>query len=76
MRPKVMLADEPTGNLDTSSGGEVVELLEALNREGLTLIVVTHDPVIGRRSRLHLRMKDGEIVSATNPASGSGDETA
>jgi putative ABC transport system ATP-binding protein len=64
MLPKVLLADEPTGNLDTNSGREVLELLEELNDRGLTLIVVTHDPTIGERSRLHLQMRDGEISSA------------
>jgi putative ABC transport system ATP-binding protein len=69
MQPKVLLADEPTGNLDTTSGRDVLELLEALNREGLTLIVVTHDPNIGDRSHLRLRMMDGEISAERNPAS-------
>jgi putative ABC transport system ATP-binding protein len=72
MQPKVLLADEPTGNLDTQSGREVLELLEALNREGLTLIVVTHDPEIGRRTHLHLRMVDGEISSQRSPAAEDG----
>lgn len=72
MQPKVLLADEPTGNLDTQSGGEVLELLEALNREGLTLIVVTHDPEIGRRTRLRLRMVDGEITAQRTPAGEAG----
>ena len=76
MQPKVLLADEPTGNLDTKSGREVLELLEGLNREGLTLIVVTHDPNIGQRSHLRLRMKDGEISSDRNPASEAGRATA
>jgi putative ABC transport system ATP-binding protein len=62
MQPKVLLADEPTGNLDTQSGNEVIEILEALNAEGLTLLLVTHDPRIGQRSRRKLRMEDGEIL--------------
>ncbi len=72
MQPKVLLADEPTGNLDTQSGREVLDLLEALNREGLTLIVVTHDPEIGRRTHLHLRMVDGEISSQRSPGNEDG----
>ena len=64
MQPKVLLADEPTGNLDTQSGGEVLDILEALNAGGLTLILVTHDPNIGQRSRRSLRMEDGAIVSS------------
>jgi putative ABC transport system ATP-binding protein len=69
MQPKVLLADEPTGNLDTQSGTEVLQILERLNADGLTLITVTHDPNIGQRSRLRLRMTDGEIISDRNPAS-------
>lgn len=62
MQPKVLLADEPTGNLDRVSGGEVVELLESLNQQGLTLIVVTHDPELGERAHRQLRFVDGELV--------------
>ena len=72
MQPKVLLADEPTGNLDTQSGTEVLQILEKLNADGLTLITVTHDPNIGQRSRLRLRMTDGEIVSDRKPASEAG----
>jgi putative ABC transport system ATP-binding protein len=59
MGPSMLLADEPTGNLDTKSGREVIELLESMNREGLTLVVVTHDPAIGGRARRRLRLVDG-----------------
>jgi putative ABC transport system ATP-binding protein len=62
MEPSVILADEPTGNLDRHSGTEVVETLEALNDKGMTLIVVTHDGELGRRARRRLRMVDGEVV--------------
>lgn len=63
MGPKVLLADEPTGNLDTRSGGEVIALLERMNAEGLTLVVVTHDPTLGARARRHVRMADGAMVA-------------
>jgi putative ABC transport system ATP-binding protein len=63
MRPSVLLADEPTGNLDSKSGDEIVELIEALNRDGLALVVVTHDASLGRRARRHLQMRDGRIFS-------------
>tara|TARA_B110000967_G_scaffold8817_1_gene8807 strand:+ start:1696 stop:2406 length:711 start_codon:yes stop_codon:yes gene_type:complete len=61
MRPRLLLADEPTGNLDSRSGGEVIEVLENLNREGITLIMVTHDQNIGDRATRHIRMVDGQI---------------
>ena len=63
MGPRILLADEPTGNLDTAAGAEIVHLLEQRNAEGLTLVVVTHDPDIGRRARHRLRLVDGKIVS-------------
>jgi putative ABC transport system ATP-binding protein len=63
MQPSVLLADEPTGNLDTSSGGEVLRIIEQLNRDGIALVVVTHDPEVGRRAARHLKMRDGKISS-------------
>lgn len=63
MQPAILLADEPTGNLDKSSGDEVVQALETLNKEGITLIVVTHDPEIGQRAQRRIRMVDGAIAS-------------
>jgi putative ABC transport system ATP-binding protein len=62
MQPKLLLADEPTGNLDTTSGAEVVRIMEALNAAGLTLVVVTHDPQIGERARRRLKLRDGRVV--------------
>jgi putative ABC transport system ATP-binding protein len=63
MQPSVLLADEPTGNLDTSSGGEVLRIIEQLNRDGIGLLVVTHDPEVGRRAARHLKMRDGKVLS-------------
>ena len=63
MRPRLLLADEPTGNLDSHSGGEVVDVLEKLNQDGITLIVVTHDQTLGDRAKRHIRMVDGRIHS-------------
>ena len=60
--PKLLLADEPTGNLDTASGRHVLEILEQMNASGLTLIVVTHDPAVARRARRVLVLKDGRVV--------------
>ena len=61
MKPSVILADEPTGNLDRTSGGEVVEILEELNRQGITLLMVTHDPELGVRAKRSVRIIDGRI---------------
>ncbi len=63
MQPSILLADEPTGNLDSRSGREIVDLMEDLNSQGLTLIIVTHDPAIGERARRQIRMEDGRIVA-------------
>jgi putative ABC transport system ATP-binding protein len=63
MKPAMILADEPTGNLDRTSGAEVVEIIEGLNREGMTVVMVTHDPELGRRTPRRVQMVDGSIVS-------------
>jgi putative ABC transport system ATP-binding protein len=63
MRPHILLADEPTGNLDRLSGNEVIDILEDLNREKITLIMVTHDPELGRRAKRQINMVDGRIES-------------
>ncbi len=64
-RPDVLLADEPTGNLDSVSGAEVIQLMETMNDSGLTVLVVTHDPIIGDRARRKIKMIDGAIVADT-----------
>lgn len=69
MQPAVILADEPTGNLDRSTGEEVVRLLEELNGRGVTLIVVTHDGSMGARARRQLLMEDGGLKSDSAKAS-------
>lgn len=61
MQPAVILADEPTGNLDRATGEEVIHLLEQLNGRGVTLIIVTHDPNLGSRARRQLLMEDGAL---------------
>jgi len=61
--PKLLLADEPTGNLDQRTGAEIIELFETLNREGVTMVVVTHDPGIAKRARRRVQIVDGEIVA-------------
>jgi putative ABC transport system ATP-binding protein len=62
MRPSLLLTDEPTGNLDSHSGAEVLELLEELNQSGITLLIVTHDIALGNRAHRHIGMVDGKIV--------------
>jgi putative ABC transport system ATP-binding protein len=63
MNPALLLADEPTGNLDSASGTEIVSLIERMNESGLTLIVVTHDSQLGARARRQIRLRDGLVVS-------------
>ena len=62
-RPVIMLADEPTGNLDSKSGAEVVALLHDLASDGATLVLITHDPGIAATFERRIQMRDGEIVS-------------
>lgn len=62
MQPTILLADEPTGNLDQASGESVIEVLEALNAQGIILMVVTHDMDLGKRARRRIRMVDGRIT--------------
>ena len=62
LKPPILLADEPTGNLDTHSGTEVIKVLEELNASGITLIVVTHDLDLGNRAHRQIKMLDGKII--------------
>lgn len=62
MGPGLLLADEPTGNLDSRSGAQVLDLLGEFHRQGRTLVVVTHDPAVARRADRVIVMRDGEIV--------------
>ena len=61
--PLLILADEPTGNLDTRTGDEIMEMLVALNREGKTLVVVTHDKEVAARAHRVIHMRDGRIIT-------------
>ena len=62
-QPALLLADEPTGNLDQKTGAEIVRLFEALNQDGMTVILVTHDPELARRAHRQVRIVDGLIAS-------------
>jgi putative ABC transport system ATP-binding protein len=75
--PAIVLADEPTGNLDTVSGKEVIGLLEGMNGGGLTLVLVTHNPAIAERAKHRIRLTDGRLVEETHrkePPARSGGE--
>ena len=62
LEPDLILADEPTGNLPSDRGAEIMALLEGLNRSGVTLVMVTHDATLGRRARRRIRLRDGRIA--------------
>jgi putative ABC transport system ATP-binding protein len=64
-RPRLLLADEPTGELDAATGDQIISLIDRLHAEGMAVVVVTHDPVIAGRAHRLLRMRDGQIVEET-----------
>jgi putative ABC transport system ATP-binding protein len=61
-QPRLILADEPTGNLDSASGGEIIDLFEELSKLGHTIIVITHDKEIARRTQRIIKLRDGLII--------------
>ena len=61
-RPKLLLADEPTGALDTAAGEQVMDLFDALNAAGTTIVIITHEPAVGARARKLRRIRDGELL--------------
>jgi putative ABC transport system ATP-binding protein len=67
-RPDVLLADEPTGNLDSATGAEIMSLLRDLNLDGLTIVLITHDPSIAGSAGRVVRLRDGRVADALEPA--------
>ncbi len=61
-RPRLILADEPTGNLDSASGAEIIKLFVELGEQGHTIIVITHDTEIARRTHRIIKLRDGMVV--------------
>ena len=61
--PKIILADEPTGNLDSKNGAEIMSAFDHLNAEGRTIIIITHNPIVSEHAKRILTLRDGQIVS-------------
>jgi ABC-type lipoprotein export system ATPase subunit len=61
--PTLILADEPTGNLDSKTGQTIVDLLHDLNKEGRTVVLATHDPALAERADIVMEMQDGKLIN-------------
>ncbi|MCL2004040.1 MAG: ABC transporter ATP-binding protein [Oscillospiraceae bacterium] len=74
--PNIILADEPTGNLDSRTGEHVIQILAGLNATGTTIVLITHDPAVSQMAKRRVRIKDGRIVEDTGLSDGRGALTA
>ncbi|KFZ30158.1 ABC transporter ATP-binding protein [Pseudidiomarina salinarum] len=70
-QPRFLLADEPTGNLDTQMANSVMDLLEQINKEGTTVVMVTHDPLLAQRAQRNIFVRDGRVSEVTSNADAS-----
>jgi putative ABC transport system ATP-binding protein len=74
-QPELLLADEPTGALDSRTGGEVIELISELHASGLTIVLVTHDPSVAQNSGRIIQLQDGRIIADQPRQVGQGSST-
>jgi putative ABC transport system ATP-binding protein len=70
--PNIILADEPTGNLDSRTGEHVIQILADLNSQGTTIVLITHDSTVAQMAKRKVRIKDGRIVEDTGLSDGRG----
>ena len=63
-KPRLILADEPTGALDTETSRQIMDLLTEINRSGITVLIVTHDPEVAARCQRTIRLRDGQVVES------------
>ena len=69
--PKLLLADEPTGALDTTSGNQIMEIFKELSQKGMTIIMITHEPAIAQCANKIYRILDGQLITSTEEVNGS-----